>query len=58
MPLAEKIVQQEQLTSSRIVYNLWLCRMWAYRGLRMPEGDFIVAPKGAKETSAVLKTAN
>jgi hypothetical protein len=23
----------------------WLSRMWADRGLRMPEGDFIVAPK-------------
>ena len=58
MQSEEKIVQLERLTSSCIVYNLWLCRMWAYRGLRMPEGDFIVAPKGAKETSAVLKTAN
>ena len=36
----------------------WLSRMWADRGLRMPEGDFIVAPKDAKETSAVLKIAN
>ena len=36
----------------------WLSRMWADRGLRMPEGDFIVAPKDAKEVSAVLKIAN
>ena len=35
----------------------WLSRMWADRGLRMPEGDFIVAPKDAKEVSAVLKIA-
>ncbi|MBO7208109.1 MAG: FAD-dependent oxidoreductase, partial [Clostridia bacterium] len=36
----------------------WLSRMWADRGLRMPEGDFIVAPKDAKEVSAVLKISN
>ncbi len=27
----------------------WLSRMWADRGLRMPEGEFIVAPKDAKD---------
>jgi len=36
----------------------WLSRMWADRGKRMPEADFIVSPKDAKETSAVLKIAN
>ena len=36
----------------------WLSRMWADRGLRMPEADVIVSPKDAKETSAVLKIAN
>lgn len=36
----------------------WLSRMWADRGLRMPEADIIVSPKDAKETSAVLKIAN
>ena len=36
----------------------WLSRMWADRGLRMPEADVIVSPKDAQETSAVLKIAN
>lgn len=36
----------------------WLSRMWADRGLRMPEADAVVSPKDAKETSAVLKIAN
>ncbi|MBQ2733938.1 MAG: FAD-binding oxidoreductase, partial [Clostridia bacterium] len=36
----------------------WLSRMWADRGLRMPEADVVVSPKNAKETSAVLKIAN
>lgn len=36
----------------------WLSRMWADRGLRMPEADYIVSPKNAQETSAVLKIAN
>ena len=40
---------------SHSVDYFWLSRMWADRGLRMPEGDFIVAPKDAKEVSAVLK---
>ena len=43
---------------SHSVDYFWLSRMWADRGLRMPEGDFIVAPKDAKEVSAVLKIAN
>ena len=34
----------------------WLSRMWADRGLRMPEADIIVSPKDAKEVSAVLKS--
>lgn len=36
----------------------WLSRMWADRGKRMPEADFIVSPTDARETSAVLKIAN
>ena len=36
----------------------WLSRMWVDRGRRMPEADFIVAPKDAQETSKVLKIAN
>ena len=33
----------------------WLSRMWADRGKRMPEADFIVSPKNAQETSKVVK---
>ena len=36
----------------------WLSRMWADRGRRMPEADFIVCPKDAQETSKVMKIAN
>ena len=36
----------------------WLSRMWADRGLRMPEADVVVSPKNAKEVSNVLKIAN
>ncbi len=36
----------------------WLSRMWADRGLRMPEADVIVSPKDAKEVSKVLQIAN
>ena len=36
----------------------WLSRMWADRGRRMPEADYIVSPKNAQETSKVLKIAN
>ena len=46
----------DKLTHS--VDYFWLSRMWADRGERMPEADIIVAPKDAKETSAVLKIAN
>ncbi len=36
----------------------WLSRMWADRGRKMPQADFIVAPKDAIETSKVIKIAN
>lgn len=36
----------------------WLSRMWADRGLRMPEADVVVSPKNADEVSKVLKIAN
>ena len=36
----------------------WLSRMWADRGLRMPEADIVVSPKDAQETSKVVKIAN
>ncbi len=36
----------------------WLSRMWADRGERMPEADFVVCPKDAKEVSKVLQIAN
>ena len=46
----------DKLTHS--VDYFWLSRMWADRGRRMPEGDFIVSPKDAAETSKVLQIAN
>ena len=47
----------DKLTHS--VDYFWLSRMWAgQRRSDMPEADIIVAPKDAKETSAVLKIAN
>ena len=36
----------------------WLSRMWADRGRRMPEADYVVSPKNAQETSKVMKIAN
>ena len=36
----------------------WLSRMWADRGRKMPQADFIVSPKDAQETSKVIKIAN
>ena len=36
----------------------WLSRMWADRGKRMPEADFVVCPKDATEVSKVVKIAN
>ena len=36
----------------------WLSRMWADRGREMPQADFVVSPKDAKEVSKVLKIAN
>ena len=46
----------DKLTHS--VDYFWLSRMWADRGRRMPEADFIVSPKDAQETSKVVKIAN
>ena len=50
------VKQIDKLTHSVDFY--WLSRMWADRGRRMPEADFVVAPKDAQETSKVLKIAN
>ena len=36
----------------------WLARMWADKGQRPPEPDFIVWPKSAEEVSKILKIAN
>ena len=36
----------------------WLSRMWADRGRKMPEADFVVSPENAEETSKVVKIAN
>ena len=46
----------DKLTHS--VDYFWLSRMWADRGRRMPEADFVVSPKDAQETSKVVKIAN
>lgn len=50
------VKQIDKVTHSVDFY--WLSRMWADRGERMPEADFVVAPKDAQETSKVLKIAN
>lgn len=47
--------------TDRIAHSVdyyWLSRMWADRGRRMPEADYIVSPKDARETSRVLRIAN
>ena len=41
---SEKTV--DKITHS--VDYFWLSRMWADRGLRMPEADVVVSPKDAK----------
>ena len=48
--------QIDKVTHSVDYY--WLSRMWADRGERMPEADFIVCPKDATEVSKVMKIAN
>ena len=46
----------DKLTHS--VDYFWLSRMWADRGRKMPEADYIVSPANAQETSKVLRIAN
>lgn len=46
----------DRLTHS--VDYFWLSRLYADRGVRMPEADYVVSPKNAQEVSAVLKIAN
>ena len=46
----------DKLTHS--VDYFWLSRMWADRGLKMPEADIVVSPSNAAETSKVLKIAS
>ena len=36
----------------------WISRMWADRGMEVPQPDFIVQPGSAEEVSKVLKIAN
>ena len=48
--------QIDKVTHSVDYY--WLSRMWADRGERMPEADYIVCPENAQEVSKVLKIAN
>ena len=47
--------QIDKVTHSVDYY--WLSRMWADRGERMPEADFVVCPKNAQEVSKVVKIA-
>lgn len=50
------IGEAEKLTYG--VDYFWIARMWADKGKRPPEPDFIVRPRNAKEISRVLKIAN
>jgi len=50
------ISEAEKLTYG--VDYFWIARMWADKGRRPPEPDFIVRPKNAKEISRILKIAN
>jgi len=48
-------------SAEKLTYGVdyfWVSRMWADKGLRPPEADFIVHPGSAEETSKVLKIAN
>lgn len=49
------IKEIDRLTHS--VDYFWLSRMFADRGRRMPEADFIVSPANAQETSKVVRIA-
>ena len=47
--------------ADKIVYGVdyfWVARMWADKGRRPPEADYIVRPGSAEEVSKVLKIAN
>lgn len=46
----------DKLTHS--VDYFWLSRLFVDRGEKMPEADYVVSPKDAKEVSKVLKIAN
>ena len=50
-------VKQIDKTSHSVDY-FWLSRKWAHAGQKMPEADFVVAPKDAQEPAKVLKNAN
>ena len=47
--------QIDKVTHSVDYY--WLSRMWADRGCRMPEAQYVVCPKDATEVSKVLVKA-
>ena len=49
------IKEIDKLTHS--VDYFWLSRMFADRGRKMPEADFVVSPADAAETSKVVKIA-
>jgi alkyldihydroxyacetonephosphate synthase len=60
----EDAVGQENVSVSeaeKLTYGVdyfWIPRMWADKGRRPPEPDFIVRPRSAQEVSKVLKIAN
>ena len=60
----EDAVGQEYVTvheADKLTYGVdyfWIPRMWADKGRRPPQPDFVVHPGSAEEVSKVLKIAN
>ena len=60
----EDIVGAENVStkeSEKVTYGVdyfWISRMWADRGMKPPEADYIVRPESAEEISKILKIAN
>ncbi len=60
----EDIVGRENVSTSeseKLTYGVdyfWISRMWADRGRRPPQADYIVRPGSSEEVSKILKIAN